>query len=67
VSRNAVVRSPVSYNGLRLMRKGTENFAERLSEAHRRSGSEAPALSRDVWDHDTYALRIGNPLGRKRD
>jgi hypothetical protein len=67
VSRDAKVGTPVSYMGLRLLRKGPERFSERLSEAHRRAGSQAPSPSRDVWDYDPYALRMGNPLGRRPD
>jgi predicted O-methyltransferase YrrM len=65
VSRNAVVGDPVSYNGLRLMRHGPEDFAKRLHDAHQNSGKPPPLLSKEFWDHDPYAIRIGNAMGRK--
>ncbi|MEO1467692.1 MAG: class I SAM-dependent methyltransferase [Pseudomonadota bacterium] len=64
VSRNASVELPVSYFGLRLIRKGPLDFAAELGRAHARDGTPMPALSAEVWDHDPYAERMGNPLGR---
>lgn len=66
VSRNAIVGTPVSYMGLRLLRKGGEDFALRLGEAHKRTGSPPPILNPETWDYDPYANRLGNPMGRKR-
>lgn len=66
VSRNAAPAEPVSYMGMRLIRKGHESFEVRLKELHQLAGQDTPFLSRDVWDYDPYAVRMGNPLGRKK-
>jgi predicted O-methyltransferase YrrM len=65
VSRNAEVGDPVSYMGFRLIRKGREDFALRLREAHERMGHPPPVLSPERWDFDAYANRLGNPMGRR--
>ncbi len=64
ISQNAEVGLPVSYAGLRLVRKGQTDFLAALSEAHVRANREAPKLDPETWDYDPYANRIGNPLGR---
>lgn len=64
VSHNPVVGTPVSYGGMRLIRRGDTDLTSALSEAHARAGLEPPTFSRKVWDYDPYANRIGNPLGR---
>jgi len=64
VSRNAAVGAPVSYAGLRLMRRSIPAFSTELAEAHERAGVAAPVLSSEFRDHDPYAIRMGNPLGR---
>jgi predicted O-methyltransferase YrrM len=64
LSRNAEPREPVSYAGLRVLRKGKTSFEALLGDAHQKAGLPAPHLSREFWDFDPYANRIGNPLGR---
>jgi hypothetical protein len=65
MSRNAMAGSPVSYGGLRLLRKGRHDFSAELAAAHDRAGTASPPLSADLWDHDKFAMSVGNPLGRK--
>lgn len=64
VSKNASIGTPVSYTGLRLVRKGGIDFEKELFAAHDREGEPHPEISSSVWDHDPYANRAGNPLGR---
>jgi predicted O-methyltransferase YrrM len=65
VSKNPVVDLPVSYCGLRLIKKGSAgDFLSDLSVAHSRAGLDEPKLSDVVWDYDPYANRVGNALGR---
>lgn len=64
MSRNASVGHPVSYTGMRLLRKGAVDFEAALSEAHEREGRPPPEFNADFWDHDPYAQRMGNVLGR---
>ncbi|SIO54319.1 Predicted O-methyltransferase YrrM [Rhodovulum sp. ES.010] len=64
VSRNPNVGLPVSYDGMRLIRKGPVDFRAALSEAHARAGQPEPTFDPATWDYDSYANRVGNPLGR---
>lgn len=64
MSRDPSVGLPVSYGGLRLIRKGAAPFEGLLAAAHARNGVPAVQLDRAVWDHDVYAEIMGNPLGR---
>lgn len=64
VSKNPEVGLPVSYGGLRLVKRGGTGFPSALAAAHAGAGMAPPELSPEVWDHDPYANRIGNPLGR---
>lgn len=65
VSRNPQVTTPVSYCGMRLIRKGGVDFEAELARAHREKGIGPPTFSKDLWDHDPYAERMGNVLGRR--
>jgi hypothetical protein len=65
VSANPETGLPVSYGGLRLIRKGSLAFSDVLSDAHQQAGLPPPRLDPSIWDHDAYALRVGNPLGRQ--
>lgn len=67
LSKNADVGLPVSYAGLRLLRRGPTPFLTDLSDAHARAGLEAPKLDPETWNFDPYANRIGDPMGRKND
>lgn len=66
VSRNADAGTPVSYLGMRLVRRGTRAFQSELAELHQNAGLDAPELSSDVWDYDPYAIRMGDALGRPK-
>lgn len=65
LSRNADIGAPVSYGGLRLLRKGSHDFRTELLAAHDVANAEPPVFDKDLWDYDEYTNRIGNPLGRK--
>jgi predicted O-methyltransferase YrrM len=64
LSRNASVMEPVSYLGMRLIQRGLRPFADELRAVHAEAGLSEPRLSPDVWDHDAYALKVGNAMGR---
>lgn len=64
MSRNATAEPPVSYSGLHIVRFGQTPYETLLAEAHAREGVEPPEIDKKYWDHDPYAMRIGNPLGR---
>ncbi|MEM1430779.1 MAG: class I SAM-dependent methyltransferase, partial [Pseudomonadota bacterium] len=65
LSKNPEVGLPVSYGGLRLIKRGTATeYSADLASAHARAGMAEPKLEEAVWDYDPYANRIGNPLGR---
>lgn len=65
LSKNPDVKVPVSYGGLRLIKRGmATDFASDLAAAHERAGLDEPTLSDEFWDYDPFANRIGNALGR---
>ena len=65
VSRHPTGGRPVSYSGLRMLRRGGHDFLAELKDAHSRNGLSEPELDPETWNHDPYANRVGNPLGRK--
>ena len=60
ITRNPAIGFPVSYMGLRLIRKGVVNSEQLITEAYERTGQKAPAFSSDVWNFDVYYNRIKN-------
>lgn len=64
LSKNASLGDPVSYTGMRLLRKGSVDFKAELAALHAREGKPPPEFKPDYWDHDPYAQRMGNALGR---
>lgn len=59
LTRNPAVSTPVSYQGLRLIRKGPVNGVELISDAYSLNGLTAPAFSEEFWNYDEFANRIG--------
>lgn len=64
LSRHPTEGHPVSYSGLRILRRGRHDFLAELKDAHARNGLPEPRLDPELWNYDPYANRIGNPLGR---
>ena len=64
VSRHPTEGRPVSYSGLRMLRRGGHEFLAELKDAHIRNNLPEPELNPELWNYDAYANRIGNPLGR---
>lgn len=58
LTRNPTVKTPVSYQGLRLIRKGTVDGFELIKEAYRRAEVVVPPFSESVWNYDVYANRV---------
>lgn len=58
ITRNPWIGYPVSYNGLRLVRKGPVDSEKLITEAYVHSGQEAPSFSSDFWNFDFYYNRI---------
>lgn len=59
LTRNPSVGEPVSYQGFRLIRKGDVDGKRLISEAYCRTGASVPPFSRDLWNYDEHANRIG--------
>lgn len=65
ISKNPTVGLPVSYCGLRLIKRGSPtDFVSDLGSAHARAEIVEPILDERVWDYDPYANQMGSPLGR---
>ena len=65
LSKNPVPGTPITYCGLRLIKRGKViDYASDLGAAHAAAGLEEPKLDKAVWDYDIYANLVGNPLGR---
>jgi cephalosporin hydroxylase len=58
ITRNPTIGYPVSYMGLRLVRKGLVNSEQLITEAYERNGQKAPPFSPDAWNFDEYYNRI---------
>jgi predicted O-methyltransferase YrrM len=58
LTRNPSVGTPVSYQGLRLIRKGTVDGLELITEAYQRAEVAVPPFSASLWNYDEYANRI---------
>lgn len=63
ITRHPTLVDPMAYQGLRLVRVGSVDSLELISEAHTRAGKEKPRFSSAFWNHDEYAIR--NNLGRR--
>jgi len=54
ITRNPTVGLPVSYQGLRLIRKGAVDSERIISEAYERNNQVAPKFSNEFWNRDVY-------------
>jgi predicted O-methyltransferase YrrM len=57
ITRNAQVGYPVSYQGLRLVRKGAVNAERLISECYERQFQKTPPFSEEFWNFDEYYNR----------
>ncbi len=64
LSKNPEIKNPVSYAGLRLIRKGKVNGEILIGQAYEAAGQKAPEFNKNLWNFDPYANRMGNTLGR---
>jgi predicted O-methyltransferase YrrM len=62
VTRNPDVGTPVSYQGLRLIRRGPVDGVGLIREAYARKGMTAD-ISERLWNYDEYANSIGLGVG----
>lgn len=67
LTRNANVKTPVSYQGLRLIRKGTVDGLELMTEAYSRADVAVPPFSDRLWNYDEFANRIGKGVNQVPD
>jgi hypothetical protein len=58
ITRNPAIGFPVSYQGLRLVRRGVVNSEQLISEGYERNNEKPPPFSPDVWDRDVYHDRV---------
>ena len=58
ITRNPTIGYPVSYQGLRLVRKGAVNSEQLISEGYERNNQQVPPFSPDVWNFDDYYNRV---------
>jgi len=58
LTREPTMWSPVSYQGLRLVRKGIVNSQRQIAEAYTRSKMPVPAWTSDHWNRDIYLDKI---------
>ena len=65
ITRNPTVGYPISYQGLRLVRKGGVNSERLISEAYERNNQKVPRFSPEVWNFDPYFNRIKNLQSHK--
>jgi predicted O-methyltransferase YrrM len=59
VTRNPELGSPISYQGLRLVRKGPVDFRALINNAYQTAGRTPPPIHRAFRNYDVYANRIG--------
>jgi predicted O-methyltransferase YrrM len=57
ITRNPEVGFPVSYQGLRLVRKGAVNSERLISECYERQDKAVPPFSAQFWNYDEYYNR----------
>ena len=61
ITRNAEVGFPVSYQGLRLVRKGAVNSESLIAECYERQNRTVPPFSEELWNYDEYYNRVKFP------
>jgi predicted O-methyltransferase YrrM len=58
ITRNPEPGSPVSYQGLRLVRKGVVNSEGLITESYQRNSKPVPPFSEEYWNYDPYYNRM---------
>jgi hypothetical protein len=58
ITREPSIGYPVSYQGLRLVRKGAEDSEQLISESYERNNQKTPPFAREYWYFDEYYNRI---------
>ena len=53
-----ITEAPVAYQGLRLLRVGTQSSDDIIRNAYLREGKPEPAFSSDLWDWDHHWNRL---------
>ncbi|WP_354059049.1 class I SAM-dependent methyltransferase [Devosia sp. 2618] len=59
ITRNPEVGSPVSYQGLRLVRRGGVDFRAHINQAYSDAGQVPPPIHPALRNYDSFANRIG--------
>jgi hypothetical protein len=59
ITRHPHLRSPISYQGLRLVRKGPVDFRALINNAYHAAGQTPPPIHRAFRNYDVHANRIG--------
>jgi predicted O-methyltransferase YrrM len=59
ITRNPSLALPVSYDGLRLVRKGPVDFRALINNAYRSAGQTPPPIHSAFRNYDVYANQIG--------
>jgi predicted O-methyltransferase YrrM len=59
ITRNPELGSPISYQGLRLVRRGPVDFRALINNAYQTAGQTPPPIHRAFRNYDVYANRIG--------
>jgi cephalosporin hydroxylase len=58
ITRSPDLGFPVSYQGLRLVRKGAVNSQRLISECYQRQNKTPPPFSEELWNYDEYYNRV---------
>ena len=67
LTRNPDIGTPVSYQGLRLIMRGSVDGIELITEGYLRNGLAAPTFSEKLWNYDEFANRIGKGVKQVSD
>jgi predicted O-methyltransferase YrrM len=59
ITRQPQLLSPISYQGLRLVRKGPVDFRALINNAYHAAGQTPPPIHRAFRNYDVYANRMG--------
>jgi len=58
ITRSAIVSTPVSGQGLRLVRNGPVESERMISEVYERHGQLPPPFTKDLWNCDDHYKRL---------
>ncbi len=59
ITRNPILGYPVSYQGLRLVRYGTQDDDTIIKQAYVSRDQETPEFAPKYWNYDEYAIKMG--------